>query len=393
MSWFRLKDKANRKQRLIMYLVGFILAISVALPAFIQSNFISQFISLELVSLFFVLANSTTAVMIAIFPRLINRLGNYFSSKIVMIVYATALLGMAAANGPFSATLTLLLFIVSSNLLWINIDIILEEASIDNETGRIRSLFLTFMNLGWIIAPTISAYLVTIGEYPLPFLASALLVIPLFAVISRNKKNLKDKSKFKKEKILTSWKKLWKNKNLRGVFMSAIALNLFFSGAVIYIPIYLHQYLGMEWSQLGWIFSFMLVPFVLFEIPAGFLADKYFGEKEMLIIGLFIVFLSSILFSLIKVASPLVWAAVLFFSRIGAALVESMRDTYFFKKVSSKDIGFINIFRMTNPIGYATGTAFGALFLLFLPINYLFLVFAILLLPAFYFVAGIKDTK
>jgi MFS family permease len=132
---------------------------------------------------------------------------------------------------------------------------------------------------------------------------------------------------------------------------------------------------------------------VLFEIPAGFLADKYFGEKEMLIIGLFIIFLSSILFSLIKVASPLVWAAVLFFSRIGAALVESMRDTYFFKKVSSKDIGFINIFRMTNPIGYATGTAFGALFLLFLPINYLFLVFAILITPAFYFVAGIKDTK
>jgi len=376
-----------------MYVVGFIFAVSAALPAYIQSNFLKQFISFKMVSLFFVLANSITAVMIALFPRLINHLGNYFSGKIIIIVYATALLGMAAANGAISATLTLLIFIVGSNLLWINIDILLEEASSNNETGRIRTLYLTFMNLSWIVAPTISAYLVTVGEYPFPFLISALLAITLFIIISKNKKNLTDKSRFRNEPILKSWKKLWQNKNLRGVFMAAIALNLFFSGAVIYIPIYLHQNLGMEWIQLGWVFSVMLVPFVLFEIPAGFLADKYFGEKEMLIMGLFILFLSLILFSYINVATPIIWAGALFFSRIGAALVESMRDTYFFKKVNARDIGFINIFRMTNPLGYIVGTASGAIFLLFLPINYLFLVFAILLLPAFYFVALIKDTK
>lgn len=393
MSWFRIKEKAHKKQRLIMYVVGFIFAVSAALPAYIQSNFLKQFISFKMVSLFFVLANSITAVMIALFPRLINHLGNYFSGKIIIIVYATALLGMAAANGAISATLTLLIFIVGSNLLWINIDILLEEASSNNETGRIRTLYLTFMNLSWIVAPTISAYLVTVGEYPFPFLISALLAITLFIIISKNKKNLTDKSRFRNEPILKSWKKLWQNKNLRGVFMAAIALNLFFSGAVIYIPIYLHQNLGMEWIQLGWVFSVMLVPFVLFEIPAGFLADKYFGEKEMLIMGLFILFLSLILFSYINVATPIIWAGALFFSRIGAALVESMRDTYFFKKVNARDIGFINIFRMTNPLGYIVGTASGAIFLLFLPINYLFLVFAILLLPAFYFVALIKDTK
>jgi len=393
MSWLKQRKKDNRKQRLIMYVVGFILAISVALPAYIQSNFLRQFINLEMVSLFFVLANSITAIMIAFFPRLIHRLGNYFSGKILIILYATALLGMAGANGPLSAVITLLLFIVSSNLLWINIDILLEEASSDHETGRIRTFYLTFMNLGWIIAPTISAYLVTLGEYPLAFLASAFLAIPLFIIIVKNHKRLKDKSKYHKESILKSWKKLWRNKNLRGVFMAAIALNLFFSGAVIYIPIYLHQNLGMEWTQLGWIFSVMLIPFVLFEIPAGYLADKYLGEKEMLILGLFILILSLVLFASINVATPVVWAAALFFSRIGAALVEAMRDTYFFKKVSAKDIGFINVFRITGPLGYILGTASGALFLLFLPINQLFFVFAALIVPVFYFVYFIKDTK
>jgi len=393
MSWFKSKEKANKKKRLIMYLVGFILAVSVALPAYLQSNFLRQFISLEMVSLFFVLANSVTVVMIASFPQLINRLGNYFSGKIIIIVYATALLGMAAANGPLSATLTLLLFIVSSNLLWINIDILLEEASSNSETGRIRTIYLTFMNMGWIIAPTISAYLVTIAEYPLPFLISALLAIPLFIIFFKNKKKLKDKKRIQGQPILKNWKKLWQNKNLRGVFIAAIALNIFFSGAVIYIPIYLHQNLGMEWAQLGWVFSVMLIPFVLFEIPAGFLADKYFGEKEILILGLFILVLSLILFSLIRVSSPLVWAGVLFFSRIGAALVESMRDTHFFKKVNAGDISFINLFRITNPLGNIIGTAAGTLFLLFLPINYLFIIFAILIGPAFYFVAVIKDTK
>lgn len=391
---FGKKKKGTKKfRRYIMYSLGFILAVSVALPAYLQSSFLRQHLSLALVSAFFVGANAITALMIALFPKLIHKLGNYFSAKLLIIVYAASLIGLATSNDATSATFTLLLFIITSNLLWINIDILLESVSADNKTGRIRTVYLTIMNLGWIVAPTASAFLVELGNYPFAFLAAAVVTLPLFLIIVSQRHNLKDSSKYHKESILKSLRKMWQSRNLRGIFMSAIALNLFFSSAVIYIPIYLHQNLGIGWEQLGWIFSFMLLPFIIFEIPAGIIADKYLGEKEMLFLGLLIILLSLVLFATIKSSTPWIWAFTLFFSRVGAALVEAMRDSYFFKNVSVKDVGFINIFRITGPIGYIVGASIASLALLLMPVNSIFLIFAAFLLPVFYFVALIKDTK
>ena len=376
-----------------MYLIGFIMATSVAILSYVQSNFLAGYIGIEFVSLFFVIGNLFTIFAISIFPTIIHKLGNYFTGKTVIILYAASLVGLAAVSGPISAVLALLLFIITSNLVWINIDIFLEEATSDKDTGRVRTTYLTCMNLGWIIGPAISAYLIDMGGYSLSFLSSALLIIPLFLIIVYKKNNLKDKVKKTKQGASESFIKLWKNKNLRGVFIAAVALNIFFSAAVLYIPLYLHQSLGMTWTQLGWVFSFMLLPFILFEIPVGLTADKYLGEKEMMFIGLLILFSSLLLFFYIKTPSPILWAIALFFSRIGAAMVEATRDTYFFKNVSSKDTGFINIFRMTIPIGYLIGATIGSLTLFFLPINAIFLILAITLIPAFYSIALINDTK
>ncbi|MDD2684207.1 MAG: hypothetical protein PHY21_08815, partial [Candidatus Cloacimonetes bacterium] len=44
----------------VLYVIGFLLAISAALPTFIQSNFLQDFVSLRMVSVFFVLANALT---------------------------------------------------------------------------------------------------------------------------------------------------------------------------------------------------------------------------------------------------------------------------------------------------------------------------------------------
>jgi MFS family permease len=387
------KKNSNNIRRHIMYVIGFIMATSVAIISYIQSSFLADHIGLKLISLFFVAGNLLTVLAMSAFPTIIHKLGNYFTGRTIIVLYATALLGLAAASGPISAIASLLLFIVSSNLLWINLDIFLEEVSSDKNTGQIRTTYLTLMNLGWIMGPAISTHLIELGGYSLSFLTSSLLIIPLFLVIVYKKKYLKDKVKRTKQKTIQSFIKLWKNKNLRGVFIAAIALNIFFSSAVLYIPLYLHQTLGMSWSQLGWVFSFMLLPFVIFEIPVGMTADKYLGEKEIMFIGLFIIFSALLLFSYIKTPSSLLWAATLFFSRIGAAMVEATRDTYFFKNVSAKDLGFINIFRMTVPLGYIIGAAIGSLTLLFMPINSIFLILAILLIPAFYSIWLIEDTK
>ncbi len=162
---------------------------------------------------------------------------------------------------------------------------------------------------------------------------------------------------------------------------------------VVYIPIYLHQNLGIGWESLGPVFSIMLLPFILFEIPAGNLADKYFGEKEILIIGLLILSLSLFLFYYISVPTLWIWAVVLFLSRVGAALIEAMRESYFFKLVDAEDIDMINIFRVTNPLAYIIGPALGIIILLLFPLQYLFLFMAGIVILSLAFVFPMKDTK
>lgn len=390
------KGKPNLKKRLsltILYFLGLVLAISSALPAYIQSNFLRSYVSLETLSLFFIVANILTVFCILSFPKLIKTLSNFFLTKVVLVLHGISLLALVLTSNPISAFISILLFTISSNLLWINMDVLIETFSSNSSTGRTRTTYFTFINFGWIIAPALSAYLIKIGEYQLPFLVAAFLNIPVFFVFLYQGRRLKDKVNYSKQSLQKIILKTWSDRNLRGIFFISLLLQLFYSTAVVYLPLYLHQNLGMEWTSLGLMFSIMLIPFLLFEIPAGIIADKYIGEKEILFLGFIILVASLFMFFYLRVSSFWVWTSVLFLSRVGASLIEAMRETYFFKIVSAKDIGLINIFRTSAPLGYIIGPGLAMLVISFLPLNYLFLVISIISLSGIAFIASIKDTK
>lgn len=388
------KNKFSKKLNLsVLYFIGLVLAVCAALPAYVQSNFLNKFVDLNTLSLFFIIANTFTVLSIIFFPKLIKKLSNFSSTKLTMVIHVLSLIGLAFTGSPTTALLSIILFTVSTNLLWINMDVLIEAFSSDSSTGKTRTIYFTFINLGWIVSPTISSYLVKIGDYQLIFLVSAFLILPVIFLFNYQRKNLKDKVSYSKEKMSEVVKKTWKNKNLRGIFFVALLLQIFFNTAVVYVPIYLHQNLGISWAELGLMFSIMLIPFLVFEIPAGIIADKYLGEKEILFLGFAILVFSIFLFFYIESTSFWIWAGVLFLSRVGAALIEAMRETYFFKIVSAKDLGYINIFRIANPLGYIIGSSFAMATLTFLPLNYLFLIVALIMLSGFYFTFSIKDTK
>ncbi len=390
------QKKSDLKRRLslvILYFLGLVLAVSSALPAYIQSNFLNEFVSLDTLSIFFIIANTLTVFCIIGFPKLIKTLSNFFLTKIVLVIQGVSLLGFVVTKGPASALISIVLFTVSTNLLWINMDVLIASFSKAGSTGRTRTTYFTFINLGWILAPSLSGYLIQLGDYQLPYLIAAFLTIPVFFVFLYQGRRLKDKVIYRKERIISVIKKTWKNKDLRGIFFISLLLQLFYSTAVVYLPLYLHQSLGIAWESLGLMFSIMLVPFLIFEIPAGIIADKYIGEKELLFLGFTILTVSLFLFFYLSVVSFWIWALVLFMSRTGAALVEAMRETYFFQIIKSTDIDNINIFRTTAPLGYVLGPLLAVITLSVFPLQYLFLIVAILTLSGFAFVSSIKDTK
>lgn len=386
-------EKQRHKSLNILYFLGFVLNLSIAIPTYINSSFIEKFIALKWVSLFFIAASLTTIFILSFYPGLIKRFRNYQVAKIVLGLNAVGLLGLAFASSALSAFLFFILLNVSSVLLVINMDVFVESFSVDKSTGRTRAIYFTFLNLGWVAAPLITSYILKDGNYRTIYLLAFVFLLPFYFVFTKKSKNLTDKIKYSSESPSQSIKKIFKNKNLRGVFFLALLLFIFYSLAVVYVPVYLHNVMGFSWSTLGIMFSIMLLPFVLFEIPAGILADKKLGEKEIFYLGFSILIISLLLFFFLKTKSPFIWGAVLFFSRTGASLVEAMRESYFFKKVDAEDVGIINFFRTTQPLGYLSGTILAMIILNFLPVQYAFLIAAAILLSSFYFLYTIKDTK
>jgi predicted MFS family arabinose efflux permease len=113
----------------------------------------------------------------------------------------------------------------------------------------------------------------------------------------------------------------------------------------------------------------------------------------MIIFGMLI--LAVVCFSIFVVdsVSPWVWGAIFFFSRCGAALVEAMRETYFFKMVDVEDVDYINLFRVIFPLGYLLAPLLGIIILRYYPLNCIFLFLGIVLVAGIYFAARLKDTK
>jgi len=105
----------------------------------------------------------------------------------------------------------------------------------------------------------------------------------------------------------------------------------------------------------------MLLPFVIFQYPAGKLADSGWGEKKIMSLGFLIMGISCCALAFITSSSVLIWAVALFITRIGASIAEVMIEAYFFKKVSPENSDLLTSFRVTRYGAYIIAPAITAI--------------------------------
>lgn len=383
------------KRLVILYAMAFLLALSAALPAYIQSSYLETYVGVSLVSWFFIAANITAIVAIFLFPKFIKYTSTYLSSGLGALGFLLSFIGMSLSTNAFGIFLFFILMQVSSYLVWITLDIFLESSSSDASTGRIRTMYFTFINLAWLISPSISAWIVEARGYEGAYLASSFIMVPFLAIYLINRSHLKSKKvKVVGHSLRKSLKEVVKDKNILGIYVAAAQLTVFLNAANVFLPIYLHQHLGFSWGELSIAFSIMLIPFLIVEIPAGIIADRYLGEKEILTLGFLIILACLAVFFVSTSDSIWFWAGLLFVSRIGVALVEAMRESYFFKNVNEHDVEKINIFRTASPVGYILASFVSLLVLVFLPIEYVFAAAALLIcLFVFPFLTIMRDSR
>ena len=374
----------------ILYFLYFLFATSLAMVAYINSAFLQTIIDVKYVGLVFTLSYLIIFFLIDYFDKVVHSFGARKVMIGLLCLDIVALTTLSFSSHPGIIIPAFITYLVAAILVRITLDIFAESLSSDKETGRIRGRLLTAQNFGWLITPIFAGMLLDRLGFSWMYLIAPCIALPVLIVFLINFKGHVMQPFEKAQMFFHTASRVFKNKAIRNIFCVSLLLNMFYSIMVIYVPLHLLS-LGYNWSQIGLIFFVMLIPFVIFQYPAGWLADKVLGEKEMLITGFIICGLSTS--ALFFVTHPVWWVIALCGTRVGASFIEILSESYFYKHVTAKNINLISFFRRSIPIGFAIGPALASIVLKLNPaIPSVFLMMGIIMILGITFPSMLKDT-
>jgi MFS family permease len=375
-----------------LFLSNIFISFHYALTLYVNSTFLNGFFSETQVSALYVISSIVNTIVLINASKLIEKIGVYRLAVSTIIVEFFSMMGLALSANPTLIGLYFLIHLVSISMLFVETDIFIESVSKNNAlTGSIRATYLTIASVVILIAPSIVALLLIHNTYSNVYLLSALFLFPMYYYIKRFKGL--EHGKRKHINIKDTVAEYVKSKDLFNIFISSFLLQLFYAFMVVYTPLYLNKYIGFSWEQIGFMFTIMLLPFVIFEVPIGEMADDTYGEKEFLTIGFVIMGLATLFISFVTVKVFWIWTAVLFITRIGASFVEVSSESYFFKKVSSEKTDIISFFRLSRPLSFIIAPVLATIALQFIPFQYIFILIGATMVLGTHYSLSIKDTK
>ncbi len=378
----------------LVYLASLLATFSYTLPLYINSSFLTKFISTEkAVGIVFAVAAIISVVATLYLPHILKRFGNYHTTLAVFVLEILTLLVLGTAVNPFFVILAFIFHQVLSIIIYLNLSSFLETFSINTNTGSIRGVFLTVINVAFIIAPFLAGMILTNGDFNKIYLASAVFMSAVYVVIYTYFKDYQD-PKYETPALIETFRLVKRSHDLHAIIFVQFLLNFFFAWMVIYTPIYLNVNMGITMKDiLSIIIPVALMPFVIFQIILGKIADNKLGEKEILVAGFVLMAISTITLSFITTPSVLVWALALFVTRIGASAVEVMADSYFYKKIEPSDIHLITFMYTIRSSAYIVGPLLGSLALLFVDYRFLFAILGAIMLIGVPYSLHFKDTR
>lgn len=377
----------------VIYVISVIFTFHTLLTAYSSSTYLEQYISTTGVGVLYALGSTLSIGLFLILSSLLRRLGN---TALTAILTATAIGALVALGLGFMPLIAFVVFMGINPLLYLTIDIFSENTIGENEgqTGQKRGLTLSLMAIASVFAPLAMGVIAGEGNERLAhtYFAAAGVGALFMSIVLIKFRRFPDPAylSVSPREVIRS---LFVTRGIRGVIAAHFLLQFFFAWIVIYFPLYLATELMVPWDTLGLIIAAGLMAYVFFEYPIGILADRYWGEKEMMAAGFVVLALSSASIGFLAAVGTVGWMLVMFVSRIGASLVEVTTESYFFKQVKSGDAPLISLFRLTRPAANLAGALAGSLALLTLPFPLLFILLGVLMVPGIILAAYLVDTK
>ena len=378
-----------------IYLATFFFTLHYAFLVYINSSFLESVFpaasAAEIVSVVYSVGALISIALLSEAPAVFRAWGLARTTIFYFILLALASVGLGITTDPVVAVILFIALMALQTVLRYVLDVYVETFSKDEATGQMRGIFLTVINSAIAISPILVGMLITRTSFSTVYLLSGVMVLVGLLAISQKLSQIPERHHHDAQ-LIPAFKKVLRRPNVYKIMVLNILLELFFAWMTIYTPLYLTQTFGFGWNELGIIFTIMLLPFVIFELPAGYLADKLLGEKEILSFGLLIMAVSTGVIAYFHATTILPWAILLFITRIGASLVEIMTDTYFFKKVTVEDTDIISLFRAARPIAIVIAPPLAALIIAAGSYQTLYLALAVILLCGLRYSLTLEDT-
>ncbi|MDD3662706.1 MAG: MFS transporter [Candidatus Pacebacteria bacterium] len=377
-----------------LYFLSFLFTLHIAISTYVNSTFLTSIIKENYVGLLYTISSILIIVLLAKSSRILKNIGNRKLTLYFLLFNMISLAGLILSKNPLVIMGSFVLFMATNTLVYFCLDIFIEHFSNPLKTGTIRGLYLTIINSAYVISPLIAALLISMGGYKFIYTIAIILVFFMAIGLAFSVKTFKDK-KYKKEPMTKTYKYLKGDKNMFSIISVNFLLQFFYAWMVVYTPIYLYSHLNFNWDQIAVIFSIMLVPFVLLALPVGILVDKFkVNKKNLLFIGFLIIILSTASISILSSSRVIIWAIILFTTRIGASIIETTSEICFFEKISDKDTNILSLFRDLYPLAYIIAPLVATFIFIFIPFNqYFFLILGIIMTSGFYFISNIKNEE
>lgn len=376
-----------------VYMMTLLYAFHYGIPMYAASTFLSQFFGNTFTSVIYMIAGFLTLAISIHITKYLKHFHTYHFTMGIVVSQIIITFAISLTENNFLLALFFVMHFILAALIFTCLNVFLENFSNNNETGQIRGIFFTLFNLGFLVSPFLGGAILARSGYVALFTVSASLLVPFLFFMHHYLKNIKD-PRFISVNLFSSIKKAWQNKNTRGALIAVILLECFFAMTVIYLPIYITT-LGISLTTyLTAILPIALIPLVIMPYELGIIADTKLGEKELMVLGLLILTVSSFAISMVTSSNILIWILILVTSRIGAALVETMSYTYYFKKIDAEDIGLTTVFSNVRNFGLSITALFGIIFspLVVMYPTIMFVMLGVILLWGITQVLHIKDT-
>jgi MFS family permease len=375
-------------------MMTFFFALHYAIPVYATSSYLHKYFNSSIVSATYMVGSILALIASVSIAKSIRRFHTYQFTFGVALAEIVVITIFGHTQNIYLLPVFFIVHFVLQVLLNVCLNVFIESFTVHAKVGSVRGLFLAIFNLGVLISPFIGGMILKYSSFATLYTVSACMLIPYLYFLHHYLKHIKEPA-YHQIDLFGAARQAFKNKNLRAALIGELTVQSFYAVMVIYSPLYLTAIGIPLTTYLTVIIPLALIPLVLLPYELGYLADKKFGEKEMLIIGLLILTVSTFLIVITRTTDIRVWVLILLLSRIGASFIETMSFSYYFKKVGAEDPSLTALFINTQGLSILIVGTIGVIVAPFLGDRpqLIFIILGCAILWSISYILPMKDTR